>query len=87
MSAVNCGTNTALNGVQRTLLALHRATVGTFGAATGTDSQVLEKLHLDAFDTVFLTQFSSINPSETLLPHLSLYTHTTSECCKLELCR
>lgn len=80
MSTVHCGTGTAPNEVQQTLLALHRATVGTFGTATGNDNQVLDKLYLDA---VFLTQLSFINPSETL----SLYTQMISECCKLELGR
>lgn len=69
---MHCGTGTAPNGLQHILLALHSTTVGTFGTATGNDHQVLEKLYLDG---VFLTQFGSINPSETLLPHLSLYTH------------
>lgn len=39
MSTVHCGTDTAPNGVQHTLLALHRDTVGTFGTATGNDNQ------------------------------------------------
>lgn len=39
MSTVHCGTDTAPNGAQHTLLALHRDTVGTFGTATGNDNQ------------------------------------------------